>query len=266
MKTASYEEQLRQDALKRILTFAGLGIGLGGLGRLWLGRNRVFGLPALPGVKPRSEVVPVYTHREEEEPEPPAQVKRADGWLDRASSLFPGGNPARLRDLPGFLPGVTLASIGGVAGGYSLMDWLLDRKRKSDLEGELSEAQDRYRRSLMLQAAPVAQAKTAAAALDDLARQYAAAPEPVKQAFSLGEAKGLYATMALLSALAGGSMAYQFTKQRSPQRLLEEAVKQRARDRWARRPPDIVAEPTPLSISSRGKVRGNPEDAALPAV
>lgn len=137
--------------------------------------------------------------------------------------------------------------------------------------------------ALMGAAAPgmAAQAGNAAAQARDSAvgmanRAYDAAPRvprvsvkvsSVKQADMpgwAGKGLGIYGTLAGLLALGSGTAAYKFTKDRSTNKLMEDAIKQRERERWARRPPEIYAIPTPVRLTRGGDVTQSGKAPVLP--
>lgn len=408
---------IRSQALKDVLAVGGLaaagGIGARGL----LGLKYMFGrrkpqLGRSLGPTVISVPSPVYSN--------PNDELRAQKMAGATEHLLSGRS-----DLPWYLPGITLAGIGGLAGGYGLMDKLMDKKRKSDLAAEEAAARDEYRRALLDQYSPKSipsadtmpnvplPAKTvnplpgaaklslkSAALLADLdalvksaaplpgegvplprptrtappgwkplpgeagtpaappvapaparpaapparpapapvvppkpaappaappvarrpgpgpspvgagigalaggvlgrsvglgipralmaavpgAAVGAAAPgmarpvtQPIADRMKYGSVKkadmpgwagkglGIYGTLAGLLALGSGTAAYKFTKDRSTNKLMEDAIKQRERERWARRPPEIYAIPTPVRLTRGGDVTQSGKAPVLP--
>jgi hypothetical protein len=274
-KTAGpLEDQVRSEALKDVLSVGGIaaagGIGLRGL----LGLKYMFGrskpnLTRSMGPTVISIPTPVYTTRKDEQ---------------QAMKMATDKQALTRSAIPWYLPGITMAGVGGLAGGYKLMDLLMDRKRKLDLQDEMTAAKGDYQQALLDQYNPSAipaagsipeeplptktvnplpgqvklPLKMAAhnPSLDTLADAY------VKQAMPdwMGKMLGVYGAGASLLALGSGVATYRMMKDRSTNKLLEDAIKQRERDRWARRPPEVYAIPTPVRLSRGGdlSVKGTP--------
>lgn len=196
-------------------------------------------------------------------------------------------------ELPWYYPGVTMAGVGGLAGGYKLMDYLMDKKRKADLADETEEAKAQYHQAMLDQYNPASvpaagvvpdfpvPTKTvnpmpgaakmslkAAALQNDLdamceeVEKFAAE----KQAMPgwMGQGLGAYGALASLLALGSGTAAYKFTKDRSTNKLMEDAIKQRERERWGRRPPEIYAVPTPVKLTRKGDLSQIGQTPVLP--
>lgn len=267
------------EALKDILTVGGLaaagGIGARGL----LGLRYMFGrrrpnLSRAIGPTVISVPTPVYRNPKDEERAQALALKTA--------------NVTSRTQLPWYLPGVTLAGIGGLAGGYKLMDYLMDRKRKSDLQAEVDAAKADYHKAMIDQYDPAA-VPAAGAVVPDLPLPAktvnpGGAPQLALKAAGLqadldalvaqvekqampgwaGKGLGIYGTLASLLALGSGAAAYKFTKDRSTNTLMEDALKQRERERWARRPPEVYAIPTPVKLTRGGALSPAGAAPALP--
>lgn len=271
-KAAGGEDVIRADAINDILTAGGLAAAGGITARGLLGLRYMFGrrkpnTSRMLGPTVVSVPTPVFTT--------PLQQQRA---RDRA---YKAAGAATRGELPWYLPGLTLAGVGGLAGGYKLMDVLMDRKRKSDLKAEEAAAEAEYRKALLAQYDPAnvpgpgvvpdvpLPAKTvnpvgaprlslkAAALQADLEELAAACEARAEKAAGdmpgwAGKGLGIYGTLAALLALGSGTAAYKFTKDRSTNKLMEDAIKQRERARWAARPPEVYAVPTPVRLARGG--------------
>lgn len=279
------DAEIRSQALKDILTVGGLaaagGIGARGL----LGLRYMFGrrrpdLSRAIGPTVISIPTPVFKN--------PRDEVRARGLAKAANAPLSGRT-----GLPWYLPGLTLAGVGGLAGGYRLMDVLMDKKRKADLEAEILAAKDDYHRALLDQYDPAMvpsadtmpdeplPAKTvnapAGAAklrlksaelqtdLDALANQVEkVGAEKAAMPNWANKGLGVYGTIAALLALGSGTAAYNYTKKRSTNRLLEDSLRQRERDRWSRRPPELYAIPTPVKLTRGGDLAPTGKAPVLP--
>lgn len=179
--------------------------------------------------------------------------------------------------LPWYLPAVGLGAVGAGLAGYKGMDWLLNKKRKMDLNAELDDAKAEYQQALLdmydpqrvkllkagsaadalnrdldaLAAAVVGREKRADETWTDWAGRHLGSvlPDDVGgRARSLGSSLGgaglgLYATLAAGLGLGVGSMSYAHHMQNNPAAALAAAVKQREKERWAKRPPEVFAVP-----------------------
>lgn len=185
--------------------------------------------------------------------------------------------------MPWYMPAVGAGVVGGTLGGYKLMDWLLNRKRKADLKGELDDAKKEYQEALvdMYDPARIKLLKRGSAAealardLHELATLMTKAANPqmnpsetwtdaaakrldglipttnLRQGANSAAGAGLGAYLALAGGLALGSgyLAHQYFSKTDPNKVLADVVKKRERERWATRPPEIFAVPTPVSVS-----------------
>ena len=79
----------------------------------------------------------------------------------------------------------------------------------------------------------------------------------------LGQGLGLYGAFAVPTTILTGYAAYQAAKARSNSDLLAKAIKQRERERFQRRPPEIVAVPEPVRVSRTGGFRMSPPELGV---
>jgi hypothetical protein len=288
-KMANPDAAIRGDALNDIMTVGGLGLA-GGIGlRGLMGLRYMFGrsrpnLSRSLGPTVISVPTPVFTN--------PRDEARAQAQAQKMSS--DKAAIASRSELPFYLPGMTMAGIGGLAGGYKLMDLLMGNKRRTDLNDEVAAARDEYRQALLAQYDPAnvpaagsvpdapLPAKTVnhppagasklplkMASLDQDLDALCGEVEKVaieKQAIPgwMGKGLGVYGTLASLLALGSGVAAYNVTKSRSPNKLMEDAIKARERQRWASRPPEIYAIPTPVRLNRGGGLTQTAPTPTLP--
>ncbi len=89
------------------------------------------------------------------------------------------------------------------------------------------------------------------------------------EAPSWGQLQGMYGAYAIPAAAASGLLAYNHFRSRSTNTLLEKALKERERQRWASRPPEIYAVPQPVHLEgghlTETESKKMPELAALKA-
>jgi len=200
------------------------------------------------------------------------------GWLS-GHGASPTSDLGKTQ-MPWYIPAVGAGAVGGLAGGYKLMDWVLNKKRKSDLKGELDDAKREYQEALVDMYDPQkikllkrgSAAEALARDLHELATlmtkqgngplnpsdTWTEAAEKrldgllpstnLKQTGSsaAGTGLGLYAALAGGLALGSGYLAHQYFSKTDPNKVLADVVKKRERERWATRPPEIFAVPTPV--------------------
>ncbi len=271
-----------QQALKDILTVGGIGLA-GGLGLRGLaGLPSFFGHPSAKN-NPRSmgqSVVaiptPVYAT--------PADQRRAL-QSKSAADLVPSRD-----DLKYYYPGMVAAGLGGFVGGNWLMDRFLKSKAQSDLKAQESDAQSEYQKAMLEQYDPKLLPTADRVPVSDYSpvrKQIAQAPPPpqlklasdetmqdlekLAEAYekqstllgyelpSMGQTLGAYGAYAVPAAALGGYLSYEHFKDRSPETLLQGAIKDRERERWARRPPEIYAVPQPVHVDRAGGMTEAPE-------
>jgi len=280
VKRASAEDQLARqalmDSLRDALAVGLLSASLGAGARTMVGAPYLFGrqqplskrtlLPTqlpLPIPRTRPGKGPGSTAPMEEEEKAAADKGLWEGAYGGATT--PMG-------VPHYLGLLMLAGGGGAYGGYKLADMLLDRKRKADTAAEVAAAKSDFERTLLAAYGPErrqAQRKFAQAAdgtpealgrdLDTLATVAHAdtlTKEGAEKAANTltGWLANLYLALAVPTALGTGYAAYKYTQARSPNKLLEEALKRRERERFLRHPPEVQARPS-------GRYRGSePEE------
>lgn len=180
-----------QDAWNRMLSMLLVGGGVGAGARGLVGLQEMF--RKRPGVDPQStipETIPIVL---------PQQAQRAK----LANDVF-GARPDGGMNYWEYPTGLA-AGTGGLMGGWKLMDWLMDKRRKASMQGELDRAQQEYQQALQddVNAASVSKA----ASTDTLDTVYDRVQTLEKQGNSLADllhgSGGLY----LASLLAAGGLS-----------------------------------------------------------
>jgi hypothetical protein len=149
-----------------------------------------------------------------------------------------------------------LAGAGTAYGGYKLVDWLLDKSRRSEMDAELEAAKQKYEEALATQYTAGRKHAADGSLAADLDKLY----DKFEKQAGIGKfiadtadfvtgghggaltgGYGLYATgTGLLAALA----TYKAMQKQQKRKTLEEAYKVMQRRQWAARPPELVAEVT----------------------
>lgn len=238
-------QQLQRHAgqqLQKVL-LTSLGVGLAGRGAWGLAQllHRNLAKPVQPA---SARPVPLPMLYEQE----PKQAGVAGDFLQ-------GRHATTLQGVPWFMPAAVGAGIGGLSGGWKLMDYLLDKRRQGDVDQDLEAAKREY------EAALLAGSGKQAAAADELGQELEGLCDDVeKQASDLaGQIAGGYGTYALLSALVAGLMAHQYGQKRQTRRVLERAQTARRRERAAQAPAPLMALPLP-----KPAVKPTPKLPSLP--
>ncbi len=277
----AWNNQFKDQLMHRLVGILALSAGAGGALRAAVGSRYLFGRPE---AELRHHVGPLAIHvphpmlaptkeDEEETPVPSIaapQYKAAqdpatppsiwEQWMHRQpgqEAIRPRGDLSTSSwETPWFMPGAVLGGTAAAMGGYKLVDWLLNSKRKAETEQDLQEAQHDYQKALIGQYDPAKLQHKAAAAPVDLLEQLADSYEKRAQGSLdplLNYGLGTYATIAGGLLGLGGLAGYRYTKARGSTALLEKALKQRARERWAVRPPELEAIPVPVHVNRLGQ-------------
>lgn len=247
--------QARNQAIQHILTTLGVAgaVGIGTRGAI--GASHFLGRPEADtnrsiGPQVLQIPTPVYTRKK-----------------DRERALLMG----KVASPWWTIPGLTAAGAGGLYGGFKMTDWLANRKRKQDLDAEVEEAKRKYHEALMGQynpsnvplsdkipavPAPLPKAAALKADLDAMVEAIQRNTKEVIKEAGWGEnAIGIGTTLAGVLALGSGIAAYHATNKRSQAQLIADAIRQREKERWARRPTEIYAVPQPVSLDRAGGLR-----------
>ena len=200
----------------------------------------------------------------------------APPWLDRVSTALSKFIPKPTTTNPianeWGMPAAAAAGVGGVYGGYKLVDWLLQKEKAKGEQNRVNAAEKDYDNALSSQYQAAMMAKNAEDALGicELADMYVAAktalPNEKQASPSLlqlfpwfdnvyrnaagGEDnwqafKGAINTAMLGTALTTGVGAYNWTKGKNKQQLLEQALRRRQQQRQALSPAPVLAMTAP---------------------
>jgi hypothetical protein len=154
-----------------------------------------------------------------------------------------------------------LAAGGGLAslyGGYKLTDKLLDMRRKAEMDTELEDAKQQYMQQVQerLKSAAHVDETDAPELLDELAADGISklADLDLSQLQQGGSnmlqgGTGMYAAYALLAALGSGKLMHDYMRKRSPRKITEQALQQRARQRFGMTPPTYISEQDEKAIT-----------------
>lgn len=232
-------QQLRHQALGNLGTLAVVGAGVGAGSRGLLGllqlahRNSRKPEPTIP--PPLAIDLPLAEQEEEK--------------VGGVSDFMRGDYAQSIAGIPWAIPAHVAAGAGGLAGGWTLMDYLLDKRRKGELQSELDKAKGDYEVALS-NGMKTAEEGSLAADLDKLYD----AVEKRSSSFAdmAGQATGMYGLYAGTSGLAGALMAYQWGKKRQRKALIEKALKERRRKRFQSQPSALYLRPG--SVSAPGSL------------
>jgi hypothetical protein len=225
-------------------------IGLTALG-LGAGARGIMGLYNLmrrqQGPKTRS-VMPVPV----DVPYPTKQKQAFD-----IGQFFKGDYANSYAEIPWAIPAATAAGVGGLAGGWSMLDGILDQRRKGRLDTDLEKARSDFDQALLAQ---YDKPKTAAAELanelDKLYDNAVAASKTEKAASGIagpaGALTGMGLTIGGLGAVATAMAVYNAVKKRNTDSLLESAQKRRQRANFRANPTQLWARPTPVEVQAPG--------------
>lgn len=226
-----------------------MGIGLGGLGvgagarsllgirDLLLGNRNRLGY-AMPVPTRLPVTIPEIVEDEEEEP------------LRKAAALV--SKEAQLRWQ---VPASAALGIGGIAGGWKLMDAILDSRRRAEMDQELADVRSEYEEALRDQ---YEAALTKRGALDDVFEKLAALEKQGGWPDAWDAAIGTYLTALGATTTAGALGGYRWAKARGRKRRLEEALRRRKRLAGGR-PEPLYAYPVPVRYPPRQQAQEEEE-------
>ena len=193
----------------------------------------------------------VKTPPQELEMEMPVPVKRASDPIDVGSGRWWNNEHARgSGDVWWTIPAVAGGAIGGTLGMSALMEHLIKKKRKAEMDTQLQTAKSDFQNSLMGQ-----YKQSSADPLDSLF-------DIIEKRASLHDANGLLSSdwKEYAPLLAGGGItaggilaaiaargAYKTEEGRTNEDLLQKALKQRAYLQSLRSPPPVVFTPQQVS-------------------
>jgi hypothetical protein len=239
-------------ALRRALQSV-LGVGLGGLGvgagaRGIVGLRNLFtgGRDMVQRSAPVPTLLPVPVPQRPDEEKAP--LSRAAATITK-EAVRAGLNWWQI-------PASATLGAGGVAGGWELMDRILDSRRRAELDQELSDAQTEYEEALQ---ARYEQALQKRGALDDVFEKLAGEEDTLSRLWRYltdndpaQGAMGLYATGLAATTGAGALGGYHWARSRGRRAQLEEALRRRKR-MSAGQPEPLYAYPTSLPRTSKAQ-------------
>lgn len=206
-----------KDVSKNLLLAFGLGASLRGA----QGLTGLF-KKEKPAVPYRTVELPVsYPDKEEDE---------KVAYSEYSNSLY----------MPAMLLGTPLAAYGGWKG----VDKLLDSQRKERSKAELAEAKRDYEAAVM-EAYKKAEDDFST---DDMLDRVFSTVKSADLSDSYDKLKGIAATYALASGPLGFMLVNSAMQKGSKRKLLEKAMKERARRQATRQPAELYAVPTPQPI------------------
>lgn len=208
-------------------------------------KRQLMGMPKLAGgiyQKERSRTIP---------PVGSNARRDYDTWKPENRGMVgfaAGDNATDAWSIPWMAPSAVLGGGAALYGGYKLTDWLLNKRRKTDTENELDDAKKKYRNALYAQYTPSQLEKTS----NDIGAGLAALSDKyIKEAHLsnlAGKALGGYGVLAGTLALGTGLATYNYMKSRSPEERIKKILRQRAQERFLRRPPELYAVPQDVPI------------------
>lgn len=242
-RTALVNEKLQQQIKRMLALSLGVGVGARGVQGLYNSVRRGAGLGSEP-TAPRMLPVPV---REEDAPEKPKGLpgyKLANAVMD----FLRGGDASSVSTHPLGPASLMLAGGAGLAGGWKLTDYILDKARRAELQSSLDDAKRDYEQALL-----PPQDKQASALGQELDAFYAelqSIDAGEKQAVSMGDITGGVTGAALAAwlplALGSGVIAHNITSSRRQQALLNRAMRQRHSRQLVSSP--LFAYPSPVHV------------------
>lgn len=229
-------QKIQGDALKNIgnlaMLGAGTGAGIRGLQGLFSLINRNTERNVKP--KPRTAVVNVPVARMPKV----AEEGKAANWWTGSEATTPAG-------IPLYYPAAVAAGGLGAAGGWKLIDYILDKRRSQETDDDLDAARQDYELALRNEPAAARVAGKFAESLDKLADKMEECVKTAALSDILGGTVGSYLGFyALPSATLAAVIAHGMGKSRQRKSLLERAQKKRMRELASSQPVTLFASPS----------------------
>lgn len=256
-----------REALKRIIGLGLVSAGIGAGGRSLMGMRDLLarqfrkkpkstrpavveiGVPTIGNDSDKIAEAPAYYIP----PDVSLEEKAKTTWLD----WLLGRTHEGMWSKPWTGAAAAGATLGGLYGGYKLIDSGMKALNKRDRQRELELAKEDYRKALIEQYEPDAQTVKKSEDLsenlsEDLSKLYQLTKEAGFWNNLAGKGVNFYLPLAMLLAGGAGMATYNWTKARSPEERLARAIEQREKHRWAVRPPEIyaVTKPQPAKVVS----------------
>lgn len=225
------------------VTLASLGVGAAGRSLLGL-RDLANRAAAKKKRTVHPAIVEVNVPKVTEASEKTAQTPGAPpstGW-----DWLLGRTTDNLHAKPLYYTGMGAGAIGGLYGGYKIVDKLMNHLQKRDKEKELEQAKEEYRNAVLGQyTGGIKESKEQ----EELSKDLDILCKLYKEGNFGGAVTNMYLPIAAALALGTGTMTYSWMKGRRPEERLAKAIKQREMLRQATKPPEIyaIAKPVPMS-------------------
>lgn len=229
-------------ALQAVLGFGLGGLGLGASARGVMGLRDLFVAPPAgpPSTALSPSLLPIPVPQYAGEDEEASPLRKAAATISKAAigGLRPDFNWWQM-------PVSAALGAGGIAGGWKLMDTILDSRRRVEVEQELTDAKEDYDAALQEQ---YVRALTKRGVLDEVFEKFAAWGGDWGQLLQV--LLGTYATGVGAATVAGGFSGYNWARARagrrrtSPQSPLLQAMQKRRRA-LALQPGPFYAYPVP---------------------
>lgn len=234
-RTALINKELGSKLLAILTAGAGAGAAVRGVtGGYNLARRNMTTPPSMGG--PRIIGVPVEDDQEKLAGERPG--------------FWEGGEATQLSGHPLFWPASIATAAGGAYGGWKLMDWVMDKRRRQDLNSQLDSTKKDYEKALL-----ETYHKAASELGKDLDHLFELTekqadfsdyiPDSLKPS---GDTKGQFAGSYLMAALplavASGLVTHSLTSRRNPAAIMQKAINRRKQELQEQSPTQIFAVPT----------------------
>jgi hypothetical protein len=190
-------------------------------------------------------------------------TEKGGEWSKQAGLMdfLKGQYAETTKGVPWAMPAAVGAGAGGLYGGWKLMDYVLDQRRKSKLDDELEEAKAEYEAALS-GSDKVAADGSLASDLDQLYNSISDYGEKAAASWPeiSGQAMGVYGTGAGVGALIMALIGYKQGKKKQRKTILERAQARRRREEYARRPDPLYVRE--VGSGSAPKVDEGSSDAS----
>ena len=167
---------------------------------------------------------------------------------DKQAIDMPKPGPTSKPGLWWYMPSMLGAGALGGYGGWKLIDHILDKRRRQEINDEVDESRNEFQEALLSQYKTGSDSELGVA-LDELYAQMH------KEAFDInsivspdtrGRALGAYATYAIPSSILGYLLVKGLADRGSRSKILEKAQRRRALKQQQVRPAELYAVPTPI--------------------
>lgn len=279
LRSPVQQAQARADALRQLLRIGAIGLGTGVAGRSLIELPRwLNGRPSLlptgtAGARPQVELHGLHDD-ERRSKLAVAQAQPASLFQSAADAFVP--TPTTTRPLGDWWgPAAAMGTAGlGLTGGWKLTDWLLDKQRKASEIDELERTKQEWQQAMADEYRAAMLAKQAGddlgvdALFDALAAREPAGGEKRADALEMLQApwtsvvghdnwqygKGVTLAAMLASGLGAGYATFNANRKNSRRKILERALRDRARKRQSASPPPIMVAPMSFFPPPRGDV------------